>query len=189
MSKKAQVKSVKVITEDTIFESWVVSAHDAVVQGINLSMLDQFDERFSEASGEDNPRYNASAHFMFGSRAKASGVSLRKKGERRDQLEHRMMQEEEANGAESALMRNLSLNLKKGEAERDSAEFLHHMDVMIYNSVLQGAHIWNDGKVTQDHGEKWFEKVCDYISDRKVLSAVVDKSADIAAARASLLKG
>ena len=56
MSKKAQVKSVEVITEDTIFESWVVSAHDAVVQGINLSMLDQFDERFSAASGEDNPR-------------------------------------------------------------------------------------------------------------------------------------
>lgn len=181
-------KNVEVIIEDTVFESWIVSTHDAVVQGVNFEMLDQFDERFSESSGEDNPQYNSSAHFMFGARAKLSGKNLRKKTERRDDLEHQKMREEEANGAESASLRRLELNLKKAGAERDTAEFLHHADVMIYNTMLESKYIWNDGKVTEDHGEAWFEDVCDTIMERKVLTPVVDNTASIEAYKAKMLK-
>lgn len=173
--------------EDTIIESPVVAAHDAIITGVDLMMLDEFDARFSAASGEDNPRYNAGAHFMFGSRAKSSAKQIVKKRDRVNEVQHQMQTEEENNGKDSSKYKNIALSLHKAEAELATAQHLHYIDVMVYNTIMEHR-AWNDGRVTEDHGEAWYEGICDQIMNRKVLSPQQPKQSDIEAKRAAMLK-
>jgi len=167
----------------------IADAHDAVLELVDLAMTDDFDERFANrSSGEENAKFNSSAHFIFGSRAKASGVALRKKRERFFDLQHQYDAEVERNGPDSVALINMGANKNKAEAEWNTVDALHQMDVDLYNTMhsvgttlgragseTSQHRIWNDGKHTEDHGEAWFESVCNRILERKVLSPQAPK--------------
>ena len=186
--KKMTVTKIETPVRDAGYAEHIAAAHDAVLYLVNMNMTDDFDSRFAnQVSGEENPKYNSSAHFTYGSRAKASGVALRKKRERFFELQHQYDAELERNGPESTKLINLGANKVKAEAEWDTLDALHQMDVDLYNTMHSvgtllgrtGAEasqprIWNDGKHTEDHGEAWFEQVCERILERKVLSPQVD---------------
>ncbi|MAH59645.1 MAG: hypothetical protein CMB95_02220 [Flavobacteriaceae bacterium] len=186
--KVMTVTEVQTPVRNAAYAEHIAAAHDAVLNLVDMNMTDDFDSRFAnQVSGEENPKFNSSAHFTFGSRAKASGVALRKKRERFFELEHQYDAEVERNGPESTKLINLGANKNKAEAEWYTLDALHQMDVDLYNTMhsvgtilgRNGAEasqprIWNDGKHTEDHGEAWFEKECNRILERKVLSPQVD---------------
>ena len=186
---KATVTKIETPVRSAGLAERLADAHDAVLELIDLGMTDDFDARFqNRASGEENPKFNSSAHFTFGSRAKASGVALRKKRERFFDLQHQYDAEVERNGPDSVALINMGANKNKAEAEWNTVDALHQMDVDLYNTMHSvgstlgraGAEasqhrIWNDGKHTEDHGEAWFESVCNRILERKVLSPQAPK--------------
>ena len=167
MSKKT-VKTTNL--EDTI---------DHLVDGCDLLMLDEPEAHQNPVSGEENPRYQASAIFLFGGRARLSAREVLKKQEYLNTLEHKIASEEELNCAESGKLIGLRKGLRKAEAELATAKWLWTVDVSFFNLMVD--HMpWNDGKVTQDLGEKWFSEQCDKIMERKVLSPQAPTADEIA---------
>tara|TARA_B100000963_G_scaffold341988_1_gene342313 strand:+ start:81 stop:638 length:558 start_codon:yes stop_codon:yes gene_type:complete len=167
MSKKT-VKTTNL--EDTI---------DHLVDGCDLLMLDEPEAHQNPVSGEENPKYQASAIFLFGGRARKSAREVIKKQDYLDTLEAKIASEEENNGPESSKLIGLRKGLRKAEAELATAKWLWTVDVSLFN-VMVDHMAWNDGKVTEDLGVDWYSMQCDKIMERKVLSPQAPTSDEIA---------
>lgn len=153
---------------------------EGLLNGCDILMLDDERSYVNEASGEQNPRHNASAHFLFGGRARNSARDVLKKREYLNSLEAKIQAEEENNGAESSKLIGLRKGLRKAEAELATAQWLWEVDVTLYNTMLDPYRAWCDGKVWEDLGSDWYSMICDEIMDRKVLAPQPPTDAEIA---------
>ena len=150
-----------------------------LLNGCDILMLDDERSYVNDASGEQNPRHNASAHFLFGGRARNSARDVLKKREYLFNLEAKIGMEEEINGPESSKLTGLRKGLRKAEAELATATWLWEVDVTLYNTMLDHR-AWCDGRVDQDLGVTWFSNICDEIMERKVLSPQPPTAEEIA---------
>ena len=141
-----------------------------LLNGCDILMLDPDSNFINDASGEENPRHNASAHFLFGGRARKSAQDVLKKREYLNNLEAKIQAEEDNNGPESSKLNGYRTGLRKAEAELATAKWLWEVDVTLYNTMLDPFTAWCDGKVTEDLGAAWFSALCDRLTERKVLS-------------------
>lgn len=135
-----------------------------IVDVFNTQQLDTPDRRVNEVSGELNPYYNRDAVYFLGGIVSQIGWSLASKKKYIDEVEHKMATEQE-NNPTNADLTALGNSLQTAQASFENALFMYDLFVTTFNTLTGWT--WNDGKESEDYGQKWFAEYKDNLNGRK----------------------
>lgn len=135
-----------------------------ILEQLNLDQFEHIEQR-TKMSGELNPYFNKDAVYFLGGIVNQIAWSLTSKQKYLDEIENSTNLEIENNPTNPDTTK--SDKVIKAEASFENGRFFFDMMVNIFN-VYTGW-TWNDGKSTQDHGQKWYAEYKES-QNRKVLS-------------------
>jgi hypothetical protein len=135
-----------------------------IIDEINTDQLDTPDRRVNEVSGEINPYYNRDAVYFLGGIINQIAWSISSKSKYINDIEHKMATETE-NNPTNADTEALGRAMTTASASYQNALFIYDLFVNTFNALTGWT--WNDGKQTEDFGQKWFAEYKDNLNGNK----------------------
>ena len=145
----------QVAHEDTL--DIVEQINDIWIEAFPMEALDSEDRQINAASGEENPRWNLGLFYQIGGMADQAAYALNKAKDMLDDLDHKVKDEEERNGADSIRAVMLADIRCRQEALWNLA--LQDFNVMVdrFNFVMGGTCHWGGNAADSDNGRAWYQ--------------------------------
>lgn len=141
--------------EDTL--DIVEQINDIWIEAFPMEALDSEDRQINAASGEENPRWNLGLFYQIGGMADQAAYALNKAKDMLDDLDHKVKDEEERNGADSIRAAMLADIRCRQEALWNLA--LQDFNIMVdrFNFVMGGTCHWGGNAADSDNGRAWYQ--------------------------------
>lgn len=135
----------------------IINLTQSIVEHLDI---EQFDAPSSSkrTNGQDNPYYNKDACYFYGGILAQIGWSLTSKKDYLDKIQDQANMEEENNKYNPDAGK--TDKVVKAEASYNNGKFIFDLFQNVFNVVCDRT--YNDGKSTDDFGQKWFADYKEY---------------------------
>ena len=129
----------------------IINLTQSIVEHLDIEQFDAPSLR-QRTNGQDNVYYNKDAVYFFGGILGQIGWSLKSKKKYLDEINYTSNLETETNPTNPDAGK--SEKIVKAEASYKNGLFIYDLFQNVFNVACDRT--WNDGKSTEDFGEKWF---------------------------------